>query len=345
MISEDLEPSTSRKPTTIPEIGDVGYISEGEFYLLFSAGSPLGERERGFDVPNEFEQLEVGPPVSVERPAGCLHSPTIRKFGECPPDDAHRKSTDLYVPFIVSPSTVLKSVPPRLSLERGTNFSFDLTGVRGAALVTTGKTHQKDSPDELRSRFKRYTKRHYKSWRQFACGRPDGDSVWPVLVTGFDVARDFAMVAYSNEVPDTDSNKISIPMSTFSPFLEEWKWRGDYPPKVNKGPGGTSTELNQRVFIRYYTMRTRRVPVFRKKIPKKLLAAAGPHDLGSGDNQGETFPELTVQQDTELTTSDDEDLGRQLGPITGGTGSAPGIVIRVRFLPYRFVSTLKFASG
>ena len=42
------------------QLGDVGYIRRGCFHLLFSAGSPLGERQLGVDVPRTFKQLEVG---------------------------------------------------------------------------------------------------------------------------------------------------------------------------------------------------------------------------------------------------------------------------------------------
>ena len=40
--------------------------------------------------------------------------------------------------------------------------------------------------------------------------------------------------------------------------------------------------------------------------PKVIRAGAGPHDLGPGDNAGDTSPELTVQPDTE--PADDADL-------------------------------------
>jgi len=292
----------------------------------------LGGRQLGVDVPNEFEQLEVEPPVPIERPAGCFHSPTIRKRGECRGGNAYPGFTPLYVPFVASLPTVLKNFPPRPPAERSTTFSFDLNGDRGAALVTTGEMHWKDTPGPSKPRFKAYIKRHYNSWVRFARGKPDADGVWPILVTGFDVTEDFAMVAYSYEDAPLKPKPYKAPMA---PFLGEWKWHGKHPPKSNYGPQDASDppECIQRVFIRYYTMRPRRVPFFRKKIPKKIRAGAGPHDLGSGDNQGETFPELTVQSDAELTASDDEDLGRQLGPITP-----------VWFLLYPSASTLKFAS-
>ena len=62
-------------------IGDVGFIRRGRFHLLFSAGSPLGERELGKDVPATFEQLMVGEPVRDEpRQPGCFRTTTVREI-------------------------------------------------------------------------------------------------------------------------------------------------------------------------------------------------------------------------------------------------------------------------
>jgi len=170
------------------------------------------------------------------------------------------------------------------------------------------------------------------------------------------MTRDFAMVAYSNEgAPLKINSTITTPMfaSTPPPFRGTWRIR--HPPYTNDGPqqcspssrargielpssqsgdaGSIPTESNQCVFIRYYTMRFR---IF----PKVIRAGAGPHDLGSGDNRGDAFPELVVRSNAELTMGD-EDL-REWGPTTDATGSDPGIVVRntpyVWLLPYHFVS-------
>ena len=63
-------------------IGDVGFIRRGQFHLLFSAGSPLGERQLGVDVPETFEQLTVGTLVRDKpRPPGCLCTTSVREVG------------------------------------------------------------------------------------------------------------------------------------------------------------------------------------------------------------------------------------------------------------------------
>jgi len=56
-------------------------------------------------------------------------------------------------------------------------------------------------------------------------------------------------------------------------------------------------------------------------LPKVVRAGVGPHNLGSGDNRGDTFPELAVQYDPGHTKSDDEYLGRRSVPTAGDTGS------------------------
>ena len=82
MTSED---TTCREPAptdyTRINIGDVGFICRGQFHLLFSAGSPLGERRRE-DVTTTFEPLTVGNLVRGQpRLPGCLRTDTIREVG------------------------------------------------------------------------------------------------------------------------------------------------------------------------------------------------------------------------------------------------------------------------
>jgi len=63
-------------------LGDVGYIREGRFHLLFSAGEPLGTRVPGDDVPRTFEPLDVGRIIhGGVRSAGYLRTTTVREIG------------------------------------------------------------------------------------------------------------------------------------------------------------------------------------------------------------------------------------------------------------------------
>ena len=210
-------------------------------------------------------------------------------------------------------------------LEPGASFSFELTEKQGAALVTKYRTYREDI--ELEAAFEEYTKRHYDSWVTFARNARHGNDIKPVLVTGVDMTRDFAMIAYSN-----NSTQLSSEFTTSIPLLASasasawgtWHTHGlvhnncgpqlcnpppssdalDLDPSNGIRADGTPNEYNQCVFIRYYTMRKRAL-----MFPKVIRAAAGPHDLGSGNNHDETSPELTMllspDPDTESDSSGD----------------------------------------
>ena len=218
----------------------------------------------------------------------------------------------------------------------------------------------------LEFEFEEYTKRHYESWVKFARHKKYGKNVQPVLVYGFDMTRDFAMVAYSNEGTSLESDlTIAVPMLASASAAIWGTWRTRCSPHTNYGPqqrcppphgraidppsqsagaGSIPDGFNQCVFVRYYTMRSRKPLAM---FPKVIRAGAGPHDPGSGDNRGDFFPELTVQSDTESTTSSDEDLGGEWDPTIDDTDSEPGAVVRnvpyVWFLPTSSVSALTFA--
>jgi hypothetical protein len=272
--------------------------------LLFSAGCPLGERQLGVDVPLTFKPLNVGPTVySQPRLPGYLSTNTVRETGVglgaslCPVP---------YVRSVVSVSSSISGVRSRM-LEPGVSISFELTEKQGAALVTRYPTYREDA--ELESLFKAYTKRHYDSWIAFACDTGHGDDIKPVLVTGVDMTRDFAMMAYSNNgVNLTSEFTTSVPMAASASISAWGTWRTDGLVHTNCGPqmccpptltqttditpsdnGETDTvpdEYNQCVFVRYYTMRKRAL-VF----PMVIRAAAGPHDLGPGGREDEELLE------------------------------------------------------
>ena len=218
----------------------------------------------------------------------------------------------------------LHNVPSR-PLEFSAKISFKTTGNQGAALATEPQTLKEDCQGE--PTFESYTKRHFKSWKAFMMEKFGKEE--PVLVTGYDVTGKFAMIAYS-ESGTSHEVKATIELPMFgSASAGHWgTWRTQHSPHTNHGPrsryppppgraidspsshlAGTSetqSELNQCVFIRYFTMR-RKFGV----IPDVFRAGAGPHDLGSGDNTGDTFPELLAQSDAEPTMGDDDDPGEE----------------------------------
>ena len=225
--------------------------------------------------------------------------------------------------------------------------------------MTKYPTYNKDSHLELE--FEEYTERHYDSWVEFARHKKYGKNVQPVLVYGFDMTRDFEMVAYSYERTSRKGQMtFTVPTLASASASARVTWNARPSPHTNYGPQqldppprqraidssspqpsdtSVSDEFNQCVFVRYYTMRPRIEPL--GLFPKIIKAGAGPHDLGSGDDKGEAFPELMVQSDAETTTSGDEDLGGEWGPTTDDIDSKPLTVVRntpyVRFLPCHFI--------
>lgn len=188
-------------------------------------------------------------------------------------------------------------------LEPGFHASFELNGKQGATLLTKYRTYREDI--ELERDFYMYTKRHYNSWVEFARHRGHGDDIKPVLVTGIDMTRDFAMMAYSaKDVSLAAGFTIPIPAAG-SVSASAWgTWRAEgwvhtncgpqlcRPPSPTQAtdltpPGNSNVETipdeyNQCVFVRYFTMRKRALV-----IPTVIRAAAGPHDLGPGGRDDE----------------------------------------------------------
>ena len=230
-------------------------------------------------------------------------------------------------------------------LQPGVKFAFQLTGIRGAAFTTRDSTYNEDSLSD--ATFKKYTKCHYESWVEFSRDKGYGENLRPVLVSGFDMTKAFAMAAYSNNSASVQAGaNLSIPMFGSASASAWGEWRTQRTPYVKHGPQqvrppdfplllrseaeSPSTEYKQCVFLRYYTMRS-----LLGLIPRVIRAGAGPHDLGLGENIGDTFPELTSRSDAE-PTSVDEDPGRQRDPATHDTDAELDMVIRN--VPYVWLS-------
>lgn len=301
-------PQRYRQPSPLPNyscisIGDVGFIHDGKFNLVFSAGSPQGQRQPGVDVPVGFQQLQVGDPVIQEREPGCLHTNAVKYISFF-----HNPSG--FTPLYVSVSRHSKPFSKYQHRPRGM-FTFNLTGDRGAALVTRHKTHRKDSPGDLERSFEEYIKLHYKSWIEFARHQLRPQDTKLVLVSGFDVTKDFSMVSYSHEgdVYPRHSFTISKPMfpSTSREFRGEWSF--DRMTHFNDARR-VSPAFDQCVFVRYYTMRFR--ALFG---PKVTRAGTSSRDPAPADKQGWTFPESTTQPDAGSSIADEGDPG---GWHTGG---------------------------
>ena len=197
-------------------------------------------------------------------------------------------------------------------------------------MVTKYHTYREDIAHK--SVFEDYTKDHYDSWVKFASKH--GSDVKPVIVTGVDMTRDFAMIVYSNNNAQLSSEfTISVPLAASASASVWGTWRTDGLVHTNCGPqvctppppsntpslppiGAAQAdtiqrEYNQCVFIRYYTVRKRAF-----MFPKVIKGAAGPHDLGPGNNRGKTFPELVVQSGTDPDIAPDRSDDSPTNPPT-----------------------------
>ena len=211
--------------------------------------------------------------------------------------------------------------------------------------------------------FEEYTARHYKSWVDFACKKRLGKNLQPFLVSGFDVTRDFLMLAYFHKETTLRSDFFATLPVIASVSSSVWgTWRASRRPYKQEGPqgygplsperaqelaslelpcGDIPKEFDQCVLVRYFTIRWKM-----RLFPKVIRAGAGPHDLGSGDNMGGAFPELIEQPDAGRTASGDDDLAGQRVHAEDDDDFERGVVVHntpsVRFLQYFFSHVLSF---
>ena len=186
-------------------------------------------------------------------------------------------------------------------------MAFELTRKQGAALITKHTTYREEI--ERERTFENYAKQHYESWVDFARERGDGDNIKPVLVTGVDLTREFATVAYSNSQTRMECEFSAAVPGVASTSVSVWgSWRAQGLVYTNCGPrpspargsrrpneGSANSEpeipdeCDQCIFIRYYTIRKR---VF---IPMVIKAGAGPHQLPKRNNSDDDSGEESLQ--------------------------------------------------
>lgn len=166
--------------------------------------------------------------------------------------------------------------------------------------------------------FEKYAKQHYASWVVFARETGHGIDLNPVLVTGVDRTRDFAMVSYSGDNDDLKS-EFTTSVSEVTPAFAWGTWHTTGLVFTNCGPqlcrppaqtmdltstGGHDTETasdqyNQSVFVRYYAIRKR------LGFPKIIKAGAGPRDLDEGGREDEDEESSEVDALSSLAVESD----------------------------------------
>jgi len=170
--------------------------------------------------------------------------------------------------------------------------------------VTKYQTYREDA--QRTGNFEKYAKECYASWTAFARENGHGDDVNPVLVTGVDRTRDFAMMAYSSDNDDLKS-EFTTSVSEVTAAFAWGRWYTTGLVFTNCGPQlccppaqtvdltltsgndteTTSDQYNQSVFIRCYAIRKR------LGFPKVIKAGAGPRDLDRGGREdGESSTEV-----------------------------------------------------
>ena len=218
------------------------------------------------------------------------------------------------------------------AVEPGAGIAFELISKQGAALITKHPTYQEDIERELN--FVNYIKRHYESWVDFSREHGHGENIRPILVTGVNLTREFATIAYSDNQTRMECKFSATAPAVASASASVWgSWRAGGLVHTNCGPyhvpairgDGSSSEgtalgsgipdgYNQCVFIRYYTIRRRFL------IPTVIKAGAGPHQLPKPDPRGDGAAEEELQ-----SSSGDDSTGVDYSE----TGSRPDVVDEV----------------
>ena len=179
-------------------------------------------------------------------------------------------------------------------------MSFKLTSKQGAALITNYPTHREDIERKLA--FENYTKQHYNSWVDFAYQQEHGKDIRPILVTGVQMTRQFAMVAYAERQTDMECNFSVGDPSVGSASLSVWgSWQTQGLVHTSCGPSEIPEEYNQCVFVRYYAMREREIILM--KLRNAFSSAtiitrsarrpgAGSHELPDGNTRSDGTEEV-----------------------------------------------------
>jgi hypothetical protein len=216
-------------------------------------------------------------------------------------------------------------IEPASAVEPGARIAFEFTGKQGGALITKYPTYQEDI--EREHTFEDYIKKHYDSWVKFSRDQGHGKDIRPVLVTGVDLTREFATVAYSADRTHMECKFSAVAPGLASASAELWgSWevkglvrtncgpRPVRPPQRDHGSSGGSTlesaipldKYHQCVFIRYYTIHK-----FLGMIPEVIKAGAGEHQLPKRDPRGDNTGEegLRASSDDNSTEVDCTETG------------------------------------
>ncbi|KAH9851229.1 hypothetical protein C2E23DRAFT_247420 [Lenzites betulinus] len=254
------------------EIGDVGWINEGEFVSLFNVFRGEKEAQPRGAVPVDHVPLLtrdctiVGPRDKISQ--SVLYSRSIRK---------------------VDVSGEISATAPSSQVSCAVNFNFECTDEAGALLVLgpTGRTLDILS----KRRIMDYMDTHFDRWLEFANDRLGlglrEDQL--MFVSGTTKTSSWGVAAFRGATREKRGSVVGnlgpLTAADFSMSISDAQLSTSHyragPTSRTPGSCGwdaSRNEYDQCVFIHYYKRKRRKWPLF----PSVIKAAAGAHQLPRG---------------------------------------------------------------
>ncbi|KAI0350573.1 hypothetical protein OH77DRAFT_1412848 [Trametes cingulata] len=276
------------------QIGDVGWVNDGEFISLFNALRGEDDAQPRGGVPVDHVPLDVrdlsilGPRDKIWQRVLCSRS--IRKLDV---------------------SGGMSASAPSSSLSCEVNFNFECTDDAGALLFLSPSGRTEDILS--RRRILDYMESHFDRWLEFANDRLGlGLREEQIMfVSGTTKTSRWGVAAFKGKARNKQGAVVgslgSVASADFSMTISDAQLStGHYragPPGLGVSGGAMAApraEFDQCVFIHYYKRKKRRWPFF----PSVFKAAAGPHEFprdreGSGDDQAPDDWEMTSDGSSE----------------------------------------------
>ncbi|KZV64438.1 hypothetical protein PENSPDRAFT_757255 [Peniophora sp. CONT] len=210
---EPLRRGRERVRDPCVDIGDVGYVSEGSFHLLFNIHRAQDDPLQIHGVPGGFQRLERREALIEYQPRDC---PRVMHSGE-------RSATELGAGVTIDGLG-------------GASMSWSLERERGATLAYFDK-HEIWNAQNKES-YKRYFRTHYKSWVEFLRSLDIDRSLKDlILVTGCDRTRAWATMLCESRATDA---RVSLEVqTTVGPHISltgSVKWRTSHTFPALSGP-------------------------------------------------------------------------------------------------------------
>ncbi|KZT22653.1 hypothetical protein NEOLEDRAFT_635868 [Neolentinus lepideus HHB14362 ss-1] len=272
------------------EVGDVGVLQGGSFELLFNVFLEKDHPRQGhFGVPQDFK------PLRLPGPRG--HN-TEELFAIAAPLRGALDAMPLKTENVIYHRGSLHggATPGPVPFNVGAKFEFEFSKESGAVLLFSkpARRYEMGQGDLL----EQHVRLNYRSWMGFA--RDQGYSLYfgqLYIVTGVIRTSQWAMATWKSSSKSFDS-KASLSVAGVADTSAAYKGHWSTPNQTimtNQGPvidtlGGTD---NQTLFFNTIVVRGRGL------FPAKIRAAAGPRDLGAGDRDANSAPEVPMQMDEE----------------------------------------------